>query len=137
MDSQPGGEGASGLTTAPALKQEDQEGRKCQESQRQNEKEKREGELIGGQHGVKPVGQGDGEAWIEGEGELPVGQAAEVGGVAPLFRLTKGEGGADDVRYRLRGANYDVQRAKLRPVPGGGEQVGEFLRPVVVPSRRP
>ena len=90
VDSQPGGEGASGLTTAPALKQEDQEGRKCQESQRQNEKEKREGELIGGQYGVKPVGQGDGEAWIEGEGELPVGQAVEVGGVAPLFRLTKG-----------------------------------------------
>ena len=78
MDSKPGGEGASGLTTAPALKQEDQEGRKCQESQRQNEKEKREGELIGGQYGVKPVGQGDGEAWIEGEGELPVGQAVEV-----------------------------------------------------------
>ena len=133
MDSQPGGEGASGLTTAPALKQEDQEGRKRQESQGQNEKEKREGELIGGQYGVKPVGQGDGEAWIEGEGELPVGQAVEVGGVAPLFRLPKGEGGADDVRYRLRGANCDVQRAKLRPVPGGGEQVGEFLLDAGIP----
>ncbi|MFR3923175.1 MAG: nucleotidyltransferase family protein [Dysosmobacter welbionis] len=57
VDSQPGGEGASGLTTAPALKQEDQEGRKCRGESEQNEKEKREGELIGGQHGVKPVGR--------------------------------------------------------------------------------